>query len=82
MEIYIYTRHDGRVISLDWSGENDQIIAGSDKSSIRKYDAASGRCIAKMTVDKINKEENIVWSVMFLRYLIYINWKKLYICFW
>lgn len=55
-------------MSLDWYSGADHIIAGSDKSSIRKYDISLGRCIARMTVDKINKQDSIVWSVKFLRY--------------
>ncbi len=58
-------KHDGRILSMDWF--KDHIIAGSDHSSIKKYDALSGRCLHRMTVERASSnDETIVWSVKFL----------------
>ena len=45
-------------------GEDSYIIAGCSNSAIRKWDARSGRCIAKLTLDKAtSKQATLVWAV-------------------
>lgn len=43
--------------------EADWLVAGCADSSLRKYDARSGRCLARMTVDKLRGEQTLVWAV-------------------
>ena len=57
-------KHDGRVLSLSWF--KDILVAGSDHSTLRKYDSKTGKCVSRMTVDTQNREQTIVWDCKIL----------------
>lgn len=52
---------DGSLVGVE--DEADWVVAGCADSSLRKYDTKSGRCLARMTVDKLKGEQTLVWAV-------------------
>lgn len=49
------------------SHEDVLLVTGCADSTVRIWDARSGRCIFRMTTDKIRGEHTLVWSVAVLR---------------
>ena len=45
------------------SPEDVYIVAGCADSCLRKFDARNGRCISKMTTDRMGREQTLVWAV-------------------
>jgi U3 small nucleolar RNA-associated protein 4 len=58
-----FDKQKGRVLSITWSTNNKFIIAGSSDSTIKVWDVKTGRSTQRMTVDRVKKEETLVWSV-------------------
>lgn len=46
--------------------EDATLVTGCADSTVRIWDARSGRCLYRMTTDKIKGEHTLVWSVAFL----------------
>lgn len=61
--IRAFEKQKGRVLSIAWSHSDKTIIAGSSDSTIKVWSVKTGKSIQRMTVDRIKKEETLVWSV-------------------
>lgn len=64
----IFDRQRQRILSLSWAPEDDStIVSGSADSSLRKWNAETGKTIHKMDVDRLPGKQTFVWSVVALR---------------
>ncbi|GAA93375.1 uncharacterized protein L969DRAFT_105473 [Mixia osmundae IAM 14324] len=72
-----FDRVGTRMLSIAWglpvpfSGarqglEDVLLVTGGADSSIRKWDARSGRCVAKMTTERRKDQQTLVWAVTVL----------------
>ncbi|RUS34689.1 WD40-repeat-containing domain protein [Jimgerdemannia flammicorona] len=61
-----FDKQKGRILSVAWSPDDKYIVTGSSDSSIRKWDVTQGRSIARMTVEKLRREDTLVWAVSVL----------------
>jgi U3 small nucleolar RNA-associated protein 4 len=46
--------------------EDVYLVAGGADSCLRKFDVRSGRCVTKMTTDRLGREQTLVWAVAVL----------------
>lgn len=60
---------NGRILSVAWGPNDDYIVSGGSDSSVRKWDAHTGRALHRMTVDKTAGEHTLVWAVLALGYV-------------
>ena len=47
--------------------EDSMIVTGCADSTVRIWDARSGRCVHRMTTDKMRGEQTLVWAIVFLQ---------------
>ncbi|KTW25827.1 uncharacterized protein T551_03663 [Pneumocystis jirovecii RU7] len=66
--LYILACQNSKILSLSWD-QTFHIIAGCSDSSIRIWDSCSshGSIIARMSVDKIGKDDTLVWTIEVLK---------------
>lgn len=55
-------RENGHVKGLS-SDPNAFLVSGCADSSLRKWGVSTGRCIGRMTVDKLQGQQTLIWSV-------------------
>lgn len=58
-----FDKQKGRILSIAWGVDNMTIVSGSSDSTIKVWDVKTGKSIQRMTVDRVKKEETLVWSV-------------------
>jgi U3 small nucleolar RNA-associated protein 4 len=58
-----FEKQKGRVLSIAWTSDNSSIVTGSSHSSITMWDVKTGRAKKRMTVDRVKKEDTLVWSI-------------------
>lgn len=61
--IRAFEKQKGRVLSIAWTSDNNGIVTGSSHSTITMWDIKTGRAKKRMTVDRVKKEDTLVWSI-------------------
>lgn len=58
-----FEKQKGRVLSIAWTSDDNSIVTGSSHSNITMWDVKTGRAKKRMTVDRVKKEDTLVWSI-------------------
>ncbi|CAM0136702.1 U3 small nucleolar RNA-associated protein [Umbelopsis sp. WA50703] len=61
--IRAFDKQKGRILSIAWGVNDMTIVSGSSDSTIKVWDVKNGKSIQRMTVDRVKKEDTLVWSV-------------------
>ncbi|KAI9312630.1 WD40-repeat-containing domain protein [Dichotomocladium elegans] len=62
-----FTPQKGRVLSVAWGPYDDMIVSGGTDSALRTWDVRTGQTLQRMVVDRVQKENTLVWSVAVLK---------------
>ncbi|OZJ06653.1 hypothetical protein BZG36_00273 [Bifiguratus adelaidae] len=62
-----FDKQNGRILSLSWSHDDKMIVTGASDSSVRRWSVSEGRSLGRMTVDRVRREDTLVWAVTMLK---------------
>ena len=61
-----FDKQEGRILSVDWYEDGQSLVSGASDSTIRVWNATTGKCRLRILVQSERNEPALVWSVKVL----------------